>query len=579
MKILLTTDWWTPAVNGVVRSVTLLRRELMARGHDVKVLTLSSTSHSYEEDGVIYLGSLSADRVYPGARVRFAAWNRWMKALTDWRPDIIHSQCEFSTFLPAWRLARRCGCPLVHTYHTVYEDYTRYVFPSERYGRAAVKELTRLFSGRCDAIIAPTGKVTGLLEEYRVNCPVYTVPTGIDLGAFHPAPAADKQALRRTLGLPEQDTILVAVGRLAAEKNHGELLRLLAREPADQRPLLLFVGDGPVRAQLEQQAADLGLVDRVMFAGMVPPSEVVRYYQAGDAFVCASQSETQGLTYFEALACGLPTLVRADPCLDGVVENGVNGWQWKDGAEFHQALAAFCAGGTREALSAGALATAERFSAERFADQVLKVYQETLDRRNSVPGGLPASVPAAASGVGFFLCLWLGVWAWRKGLLTDLGALQSWVAGLGIWAAAAFVAFQAIQVVVPVLPGGLGCLAGVILFGPWYGFAYNYVGICAGSLAAFGVARYCGRPLLERMFPRKLLVKYDRWMGHKSFSKWFALAIFLPVAPDDFLCYLAGTTSMRWDQFTFIILTCKPFAIAAYSTGLTVAMNAILRLI
>ncbi len=579
MKILLTTDWWTPAVNGVVRSVTLLRRELMARGHDVKVLTLSSTSHSYEEDGVIYLGSLSADRVYPGARVRFAAWNRWMKALTDWRPDIIHSQCEFSTFLPAWRLARRCGCPLVHTYHTVYEDYTRYVFPSERYGRAAVKELTRLFSGRCDAIIAPTGKVTGLLEEYRVNCPVYTVPTGIDLGAFHPAPAADKQALRRTLGLPEQDTILVAVGRLAAEKNHGELLRLLAREPADQRPLLLFVGDGPVRAQLEQQAADLGLVDRVMFAGMVPPSEVVRYYQAGDAFVCASQSETQGLTYFEALACGLPTLVRADPCLDGVVENGVNGWQWKDGAEFHQALAAFCAGGTREALSAGALATAERFSAEHFADQVLKVYQETLDRRNSVPGGLPASVPAAASGVGFFLCLWLGVWAWRKGLLTDLGALQSWVAGLGIWAAAAFVAFQAIQVVVPVLPGGLGCLAGVILFGPWYGFAYNYVGICAGSLAAFGVARYCGRPLLERMFPRKLLVKYDRWMGHKSFSKWFALAIFLPVAPDDFLCYLAGTTSMRWDQFTFIILTCKPFAIAAYSTGLTVAMNAILRLI
>ena len=107
MKILLTTDWWTPAVNGVVRSVTLLRRELMARGHDVKVLTLSSTSHSYEEDGVIYLGSLSADRVYPGARVRFAAWNRWMKALTDWRPDIIHSQCEFSTFLPAWRRARR----------------------------------------------------------------------------------------------------------------------------------------------------------------------------------------------------------------------------------------------------------------------------------------------------------------------------------------------------------------------------------------------------------------------------------------------------------------------------------------
>ena len=561
MKILLTTDWWTPAVNGVVRSVTLLRRELLALGHDVKVLTLSPDSHSYERDGVIYLGSLSADRVYPGARVRFAAWNRWMRALTDWRPDVIHSQCEFSTFLPAWQLARRCNCPLVHTYHTAYEDYTRYLIPSERCGHVAVKELTKLFSGRCDAILAPTGKVAAMLDQYGVSCPVYTVPTGIDLEAFRPIPPEDKPALRRALGLPEgEQTILVSVGRLAAEKNHGELLRLLAKEPAGQRPLLLFVGDGPVRAQLEQQAADLGLVDRVMFAGMVPPTEVVRYYQAGDAFVCASQSETQGLTYFEALACGLPTIVRADPCLEGVVENGVNGWQWKDAAGFHEALAAFCAGGAvRAALRAGALATAERYSAARFASQALEVYNAALDRRSRVPGGLPASVPAAASGVGFFLCLWLGVWAWQKGLLTDLAALQAWVAGLGPWAAA--------------------CLAGVILFGPWYGFAYNYIGICAGSLAAFGVARYCGRPLLERMFPRKLLLKYDRWLGQKSFTKWFALAIFFPVAPDDFLCYLAGTTSMNWGQFTFIILTCKPFAIAAYSTGLTVAMNTVLRLL
>ncbi len=496
MKILLTTDWWVPAVSGVVRSVTLLRAQLMAQGHDVKVLTLSRSDRSYEEDGVIYLGSLSADRVYPGARVRFAGSGRWMKALARWKPDIIHSQCEFSTFLPACRLARRCGCPLVHTYHTVYEDYTRYLIPSKRCGRAAVKEFTRFISGRCDAILAPTHKVTDLLEEYRVSCPVYTVPTGIDLDAFRPIDPAQRPALRRALGLPEEETILVAVGQLAAEKNHGELLRLLTKEPAGARPLLLFVGDGPVRAQLEQQAADLGLVDRVMFAGMVPPAEVVRYYQAGDAFVCASRSETQGLTYFEALACGLP-----------------------------------------------------------------------------------ASLPAAGSALCFFLCLWLGIWAWQKGLLTDLGTLQAWVAGLGVWAAVAFVAFQAVQVVVPILPGGLGCLAGVVLFGPWDGFAYNYLGICAGSLAAFGVARYCGRPLLERMFPQKLLAKYDSWLEGGRFTKWFALAIFLPVAPDDFLCYLAGTTSMRWRQFTLIILTCKPFAIAAYSTGLTVAMNAVLRLL
>lgn len=181
--------------------------------------------------------------------------------------------------------------------------------------------------------------------------------------------------------------------------------------------------------------------------------------------------------------------------------------------------------------------------------------------------------------LGLIACGVFIFYGFKQQIFTSQDALRSFVGGFGAFGAVVFVLFQAVQVVVPILPGGLGCLAGVVLFGPWYGFAYNYIGICIGSLVAFGVARYCGRPLLERMFPRKLLIKYDRWMGHKSFSRWFALAIFLPVAPDDFLCYMAGTTSMRWDQFTLIILTCKPFAIAAYSTGLTVAMNTILRLI
>lgn len=189
------------------------------------------------------------------------------------------------------------------------------------------------------------------------------------------------------------------------------------------------------------------------------------------------------------------------------------------------------------------------------------------------------TVLRAVSMTGFAVCVLMALWGWQTGVLTSQERLEALVKSCGAAGAVLFTVFQAVQVVVPILPGGLGCLAGVILFGPWYGFAYNYIGICAGSLAAFGVARYCGRPLLERMFPRKLLLKYDRWLGQKSFTKWFALAIFFPVAPDDFLCYLAGTTSMNWGQFTFIILTCKPFAIAAYSTGLTVAMNTVLRLL
>lgn len=97
-------------------------------------------------------------------------------------------------------------------------------------------------------------------------------------------------------------------------------------------------GDGPARPDLEALTKELKLTDRVRFVGMVKPDEVPRWYRVGDIFVSASQSETQGLTYFEGMACGLPVLCRADPCLDGVVENGFNGWQWKDEAEFASAL-------------------------------------------------------------------------------------------------------------------------------------------------------------------------------------------------------------------------------------------------
>ena len=172
---------------------------------------------------------------------------------------------------------------------------------------------------------------------------------------------------------------------------------------------------------------------------------------------------------------------------------------------------------------------------------------------------------------GWIACLVLGLWGWKLGIFTSQEKLETFIAGLGLAGGLAFTAFQVVQVVVPVLPGGLSCLAGVLLFGPMMGFVYNYVGICIGSLMAFAIARSCGKPLLQAMFPQKLLEKYQSWTQEKDrFARWFALAIFFPVAPDDFLCYLAGTTELSWRKMTAIILLGKPCSIALYSLGLTV---------
>lgn len=167
--------------------------------------------------------------------------------------------------------------------------------------------------------------------------------------------------------------------------------------------------------------------------------------------------------------------------------------------------------------------------------------------------------------LGIAAAIALAVSAYRAGLLTSQDKMVNFVSGLGIFGPAAFFLIQVIQVVIPILPGGVSCLAGVLLFGPVYGFALNYLGICTGSLAIFMITRSYGRPALEKMFSQALIAKYDKWTAGDRFGKLFAAAIFFPFAPDDFLCALAGTTKMSIRRFIMIIFLGKIVSILLYS--------------
>ena len=392
MKILITSDWYAPAVNGVVTSILNLRRELTARGHEVRVLTLAEGMHSFEEDGVYYLGSLDAGLIYPGARLRSLAAGQAVERFIRWKPDVVHSQCEFSTFSLAKKIARASGAPLVHTYHTVYEDYTHYFSPSRRWGKKLAAAFSRWVLDQTDGVIAPTGKVRALLESYGVSAPVAVIPTGIDLDAFSAPLAPEKRAgMRRALGIPEGDKVLVYVGRLAREKNLEEVLECRAALKGDLT--LLLVGDGPERADLEARAEALGIRDKVVFAGMVDRRQVADYYRLGDVFVSASSSETQGLTYAEALAAGLPALCRADPCLDGVIQNGFNGWQYQSRQELTGLLTRLLADeGELRAMGGRAALSAAKFSARTFARSAEGWYEKALSAKKSPVWAKEASI-------------------------------------------------------------------------------------------------------------------------------------------------------------------------------------------
>lgn len=179
------------------------------------------------------------------------------------------------------------------------------------------------------------------------------------------------------------------------------------------------------------------------------------------------------------------------------------------------------------------------------------------------------------SGTAVFL-----IWGWRAGIFASQEAMENFLKPFGLWAPILFILLQMVQVVLPILPGGISCLGGVVLFGPLEGFLYNYSGICLGSLAAFCLAKRYGRPLVRTLVGQRAYEKYSRWLdGGRRFDRCFAAAIFFPVAPDDLLCYLAGLTRMSVKKFTAIILLGKPASIALYSMGLLMVSRAVAQVI
>ena len=157
----------------------------------------------------------------------------------------------------------------------------------------------------------------------------------------------------------------------------------------------------------------------------------------------------------------------------------------------------------------------------------------------------------------------------RLGVFKDINALRGLVGQSVILGPIIFMLIQIIQVVIPIIPGGVSCAAGVLIFGPTMGFVYNYVGIALGSIIIFLLGRNYGKPFIMSLVSDKTYNKYIVWLDNeKRFERLFALAIFFPIAPDDALCLMAGLTKMSVKKFTLIILLAKPASIYLYSLAL-----------
>ena len=226
--------------------------------------------------------------------------------------DLLHIQTPFVAHYTGLALARRLGVPVVESYHTFFEQYLSSYIPliPPAWLRMAARRFSASQGNAVDALVAPSQAMREVLEGYGVRTHIRVIPTGIEPGRL---PPGDGARFRRAHGIALDRPVLVHVGRIAFEKNIGFLLQVLARLVPEIPDLLLVVaGEGPARAALETQCARLGLADHIRFIGYLERGQsLADCYCAGDAFVFASRTETQGLVLLEAMALGVPVVSTA----------------------------------------------------------------------------------------------------------------------------------------------------------------------------------------------------------------------------------------------------------------------------
>ena len=342
MRIGIFTDTYLPYVSGLVTSELMLKNALEELGHEVFVVTANLENFKYvydKENKVIMMPGIPIG-IYD-ARLTGIYSFRAMNQIKKWKLDIIHSQTEFGIGTFSRIVSKKLNIPLVHTYHTMYEEYIHYI--TKGYFKNAGKKLVEYLSKfYCDKtateLIVPSRKIYNLFEKkYKVDTKISIIGTGMDIDRFSKDNFSKEKidSLKNKLGIKENDYVIGTVSRLGKEKSVDRIINAFKKvKEKIPNSKLLIVGDGPDKKMLEDLANEVGVSDNTIFTGKVPIKEVQIYYQLMDIFTTFSVTETQGLTVIEAMASSLPVLAIRDDSFIDSVKDKKNGFLFNTEEEF-----------------------------------------------------------------------------------------------------------------------------------------------------------------------------------------------------------------------------------------------------
>lgn len=389
MRIGLFTDTYSPDINGVVSSIVTLQEGLQELGHEVFVITTHAKLITTKfEDNVLRLPGIEIKRMYGyvlTTPAHFLAYNH----VKSMNLDVIHVHTEFGVGIFGHIMGSMLKLPIVSTYHTTYEDYTHYVniFNSktvERLAKKTVMKLSRLYGSHCMAIVSPSDKTKEMLQRYQIETPIHVIPTGLNLDRFKKTyNKAEKEAFREKIGASSDDYIITYVGRIAKEKSIDVVIDGMCElTKINKKVKFLVVGSGPELEELQLQTERHHLNNFIIFYGKVPNQMVAEIYGLSDMFVSASLTETQGLTFIEALASGLPVFARKDDVLEELVFEDQTGYYFANAQEFAEKVHVFTtlSDEKKKHIEDNAHKVVEKFDRLSFAKKVTQTYELAIKR-------------------------------------------------------------------------------------------------------------------------------------------------------------------------------------------------------
>jgi glycosyltransferase involved in cell wall biosynthesis len=391
MRIAIFTNNYLPNPYGVPTSIETFRRDFEKLGHQVFIFAPHWPGYKDENPNVFRYPSLDINIKFrfPLA-IPFSP--KMDKIIAKLDLDIIHSQHPNLLGTAAKKWARKLACrrggkkiPLVFTWHTLYDQYTNFVpFIPPRISAGFMIRKAVEYANEADAVVVPTDSIIPILRDWGVTKAINPIATGVVKEEFE---NADGKKIREKYNIADDEILLVLITRITAEKNVEFLFDALGQVLKKDKIKFLLGGDGYLMPKLKQRAKGEGLADKIIFSGVISHDEIKDYLAAGDIFVDASKSETQGMGLSEAMYSGLPVVAVAASGTNSLVQNNVNGILVSENKdEFSRAIEKLVADANlrQEMGEASKKIARENFTSDVCARKMLDLYSSAIKNSKSL---------------------------------------------------------------------------------------------------------------------------------------------------------------------------------------------------